>query len=98
MSDVKIIVILNLFHSGCFRCLKHYYKEYVCKHLTHLFPKRVSHNRFCEIGERVPIAADGFHQGALAGYLYRHQFVDSTPLCVCRNQRILIHKTFKGLA
>ncbi len=25
-------------------------------------------------------------------------FVDSTPLCVCRNQRILIHKTFEGLA
>ena len=25
-------------------------------------------------------------------------FVDSTPLHVCRNQRILIHKTFKGLA
>ena len=25
-------------------------------------------------------------------------FVDSTPLRVCRNQRILIHKTFKGLA
>lgn len=25
-------------------------------------------------------------------------FVDSTPLHVCRNQRILIHKTFEGLA
>ena len=25
-------------------------------------------------------------------------FIDSTPLCVCRNERILIHKTFKGLA
>ena len=25
-------------------------------------------------------------------------FVDSTPLRVCRNQRILIHKTFEGLA
>ena len=24
--------------------------------------------------------------------------VDSTPLCVCRNQRILIHKTFEGPA
>ena len=24
-------------------------------------------------------------------------FVDSTPLRVCRNQRILIHKTFEGL-
>ena len=25
-------------------------------------------------------------------------FVDSTPLRVCRNQRILIHKIFEGLA
>ena len=25
-------------------------------------------------------------------------FVDSTPLRVCRNQRIHIHKTFKGIA
>lgn len=25
-------------------------------------------------------------------------FVDSTPLRVCRNQRILVHKTFEGLA
>ena len=39
MSDAEIMVILILFHSGGFRCFKHYYKEYVCKHLAHLFPK-----------------------------------------------------------
>ena len=38
MSDAEIMVILILFHSGGFRCFKHYYKEYVCKHLEHLFP------------------------------------------------------------
>ena len=32
MSDAEIMVILILFHSGGFRCFKHYYKEYVCKH------------------------------------------------------------------
>ena len=41
MSDAEIMVILILFHSSGFRCFKHYYQEYVCKHLTHLFPKRV---------------------------------------------------------
>ena len=46
MSDTEIMVILILFHSGGFRCFKHYYKEYVCKHLPHLFPSRVSYNRF----------------------------------------------------
>lgn len=45
MSDTEIMVILILFHSGSFRCFKHYYKKYVCKHLVHLFPKRVSYNR-----------------------------------------------------
>ena len=38
MNDAEIMVILILFHSGGFRCFKHYYKEYVCRHLTHLFP------------------------------------------------------------
>ena len=46
MSDAEIMVILILFHSGGFRCFKHYYKEYVCKHLKHLFPRLVSYNRF----------------------------------------------------
>ena len=33
------MVILILFHSGSFRCFKHYYKEYVCKYLKKLFPR-----------------------------------------------------------
>lgn len=53
MNDAEIMVILILFHSGGFRCFKHYYKEYVCKHLTHLFPKRVSYNRFVELEKEV---------------------------------------------
>lgn len=40
MNDAEIMVILILFHSGGFKCFKHYYKEYVCKHLTHLFLHR----------------------------------------------------------
>lgn len=49
MNDAEIMVILILFHSGGFRCFKHYYNEYVCKHLTHLFPRLVSYNRFVEL-------------------------------------------------
>lgn len=49
MNDAEIMVILILFHSGGFKCLKHYYKEYVCKHLTHLFLHHVSYNRFVEL-------------------------------------------------
>lgn len=53
MSDSETMVILILFHSGVFRCFKYYYLEYVCKHLTHLFPKRVSYNRFVKLEKEV---------------------------------------------
>ena len=49
MSAAEIMLILVLFHSEGFRYFKHYYLQYVCKHLTHLFPDRVSHNRFVEL-------------------------------------------------
>ena len=98
MSDAEIMVILILFHSGGFRCFKHYYKEYVCKHLTHLFPRRVSYNRFVELEKEVLLQFTVFIKEVLLGTCTGISFVDSTPLRVCRNQRILIHKTFEGLA
>ena len=98
MSDAEIIVILILFHSGGFRCFKHYYKEYVCKHLTYLFPRRVSYNRFVELEKEVLLQLTVFIKEVLLGTCTGISFVDSTPLRVCRNQRILIHKTFEGLA
>ena len=48
MSDAEIIVILIHFHSGGFRCFKHYYLHYICKHCRHLFPRTVSYNRFVD--------------------------------------------------
>ena len=98
ISDAEIMVILILFHSGGFRCFKHYYKEYVCKHLTHLFPRRVSYNRFVELEKEVLLQFTVFIKEVLLGTCTSISFVDSTPLRVCRNQRILIHKTFEGLA
>ena len=77
---------------------KHYYKEYVCKHLTHLFPRRVSYNRFVELEKEVLLQLTVFIKEVLPGTCTGISFVDSTPLRVCRNQRILIHKTFEGLA
>ena len=53
MSDAEIRGNLILFHSGVFRCFKHYYKEYACKHLPHLFSRRVSYNRFVELEKEV---------------------------------------------
>ena len=98
MNDAEIMVILILFHSGGFRCFKHYYNESVCKHLTHLFPRVVSYNRFVELEKDILLPLTIFIKQVLLGTCTGISFVDSTPLRVCRNQRILVHKTFEGLA
>ena len=46
MSKTEIMVIMFLFHSSGYRCLKHFYLEKVCKHMRHLFPEVVSYNRW----------------------------------------------------
>ena len=53
MSKAKIMLIIILFHDSNYRCLKHFYQEHVCKHLRHLFPEVVSHNRFVELEREV---------------------------------------------
>lgn len=98
MSKAEIMVIVIMFHSSGYRCLKHFYKEYVCKHLRHLFPRVVSYNRFVELQHDVAIPLAIFIKKVLLGKCTGISFVDSTPLRVCRNQRIHIHKVFKGIA
>ena len=49
MSKAEIMVIMILFHSSGYCCLKHFYLEKVCKHMRHLFPEVVSYNRFVEL-------------------------------------------------
>ena len=66
--------------------------------MNHLFPKVVSYNRFVELQKTVAIPLAIFIKKVLLGKCTGISFVDSTPLRVCRNQRILIHKTFKGIA
>lgn len=98
MSKSEIMVIIILFHNSGYRCLKHFYVEQVCRHMRHLFPKVVSYNRFVELQRDVAIPLALFIKKVLLGKCTGISFVDSTPLRVCRNQRILIHKTFKGIA
>lgn len=98
LSKAEIILVMILFHDSGYRCLKHFYLEQVCKHLRDLFPKVVSYNRFVEMEKEVAIPMALFIKKVLLGKCTGISFVDSTPLRVCRNQRILIHKTFKGIA
>ncbi len=65
--DSEIMVIIILFHSGGFRCFKHYYREYVCKHLKHLFPRPVSYTRFVELDMEVLLPMTIFNKKVLLG-------------------------------
>ena len=67
------MVIFILFHSDSFYSFKYYYKEYVCKHLKHLFSCQVSYNRFVELEKEVQFPLVIFIKNP-AGSLYRHQF------------------------
>ena len=98
MSKAEIMVIMILFHDSGYRCLKYFYIEKVCRHMRHLFPKVVSYNRFVELEKEVAIPLALFIKKVLLGKCTGISFVDSTPLRVCRNQRIHIHKVFKGIA
>ena len=98
LSDSEVMTILIIFHSNGFRCLKHFYKEYVCVHLRHLFPDVVSYNRFVELQKSILLHLAVFIKEVLLGECTGISYVDSTPLKVCHNKRIHNHKIFKGIA
>ncbi len=66
--------------------------------MRHLFPRVVSYNRFVELEKTVAIPLTLFIKKVLLGKCTGISFIDSTPLRVCRNQRIHFHKVFNGIA
>ena len=92
------ILILNYKYTKCRRdyqlFLNSSYPEltYLCKHLTHLFPGRVSYNCFVELEKEVLLQLTIFIKEVFLDTCTGISFVDSTPLRVCRNQCILIYK------
>ena len=98
MSKAEVMLIMILFHTSGYRCFKHFYLEKVCKHLRHLFPNVVSYNRLVELEREVAVPLTLFIKKVLLGKCTGISFVDSTLLRVCKNQRIHIHKVFKGIA
>jgi hypothetical protein len=98
LSDAEVITILVLFHLHGYRCLKHFYLGYVCKHMQDCFPKIVSYNRFVELQQGVLVPLTIFLKEVLLGKCTGISFVDSTPLRVCKTQRIHGHKVFRGVA
>ncbi len=95
LSEMMTIVIL--FHQSHYRTFKAYYQEYVQVHLCSEFPDLVSYERFVALMPRTigPLVA---YLHSLFGQCSGISFVDSTPLAVCHNRRILYHRVFEGFA
>ena len=55
LSDAEVMTIMILFHFSGYKCLKHFYSDYVCAHMRHLFPTPVSYNRFTELERKVSV-------------------------------------------
>ena len=92
------MTIMVAFHLSGARCLKHYYINYVQKHLSFLFPQTFSYNRFVEVQHQVFLPLAAFLQQEGKGECTGVSFIDSTPVRVCKNNRIKRNKVFKGLA
>lgn len=97
MCSSEIVCILLLFHQMGYRCLKHFYKDYVCVHLRQEFPQLLSYERFVERQSGVLLHMWAVMQSTM-GTPSDLTFIDSTPLRVCRLQRAHQHKTFQGFA
>ena len=97
MSKAEIMLTLIMFHSSGYRCLKHYYLQYVCTPSPSV-PHLVSSKRLVELEKEVALPMGIFIKKVLLGNCTGINFVDSMPLRVSRNQRVFMLKVFNGKA
>lgn len=97
MSMSEMITLVVHFHQKRYRDFKTYYTTYVMEYLQGEFPRLLSYNRFVQLLRRILQAMCAYLQSCY-GQTYGIAFIDSTPLAVCHNRRILQHRTFKGIA
>lgn len=98
MSCSEVITIMVLFHTSGHRTFKHFYTYYVQVHLTHLFPKTVSYNRFVELMQAATLPMAVFMKTCCLGTCTGISFIDVTAIKVCHNKRNSRNKVFKGIA
>jgi hypothetical protein len=98
MTESEVITILIIFHHKQFRNLKHFYINYVQKHLKAEFPQTVSYNRFVELHRKVFMQMSVFLKSQCLGSCTGISFIDSTPIKACHIKREKQNKVFTGLA
>jgi len=94
LSPSEIITLIVYYHQSGYTTFKWFYQRHLQKKLARAFPKAPSYNRFIEILPDILVPLTAFMQSR-CGKSKGIAFVDSTPLCVCKNIRIPRHKTFK---
>lgn len=82
MSESEVATILVLFHLAGYRCLKHFYLQYICKHISKDFSKPLSYNYFVELQAKVSLMQVCFFRYADWGNCTGVSFVDSIKFCV----------------
>ncbi len=99
LSEAEIITILVWFNLSGYKYFKHFYLNSY-SFLKPYFPRMSSYERFVLVQEKAFLVMNSFMQFLTKNYSEKTDvyYIDSTPLEVCKNQRIYRHKTFKGLA
>jgi len=97
ISTSEIISLIIYYHQSGYGTFKWFYLRYLPKNLSDAFPNAPSYNRFIELMPEVIVPLTAFMQ-TRCGKGEGIAFVDSTPLRVCKNLRIPLHKTFKEVA
>jgi len=98
LSDSEMMSIYLLFHFGQFTNFKHFYNQYVCKHLTGLFPSLISYERFNARQDRILLPLMLYLKYRGLGKSRGINYIDSTLLRVCHSKREKQHRVFKGIA
>lgn len=98
LSDSEVITIMVLFHLKGYRCLKHFYLHYVCKHMQNDFPETVSYNRFTELQKKAVLPMVVFLKTCCLGVCSGISFLDSTVIKACHYKREKQNKVFKHTA
>jgi hypothetical protein len=98
MTTIEIVTITVLFHLSGIRTFKHFYIDYVQKHLYREFPNTVSYNRFVELMQSNLLPLTLYMKTCCLGQCTGISFIDSTPIRACKNKRINQNKVFKGIA
>ena len=98
MSDSEVITIMVLFHLNGFRCLKHFYLHFVCRHMRDDFPETLSYNRFTELQKKSALPMVVFLQTCCLGKCSGISFLDSTVIKACHYKREKQNKVFRDIA